>query len=99
MTWNSPAPMATPGAISTFVSMGWNLRLAALNGSVTRVTDSMIPMDSSSDTSTREVSPMRPTMVASEPLEMLTSSPLPSSQLTRFSSWCSVVPGLMTAIM
>ncbi len=64
-----PPPMrAFP--TSMMVSLGWNFRLACLNGSETRLTVSTISRLFKRSMSTRLVSPTRPRMVTSAPSEM-----------------------------
>ena len=66
MTLKVPAPTRTSPTATT-VSSGWNRRLAALYGSVIRLTSSTASLASSVSISTREVSPIRPITVVCVP--------------------------------
>ena len=82
-----PPPILTlfsPSPISTIVSAGWKRRLAHLNGSLMRVTDSMMSRPLSRSGSILLVSPIRPITVWNCPSLICTSTPWPLIQLIRF---------------
>ena len=83
-----PPPIFTrfsPLPATTTVSSGWKLRFALLNGSVMRVTRSIISSPASRSMSILRVSPMRPSTVCISPSETCTLTFCDSSQCIRLS--------------
>ncbi len=99
MTWKLPPPILTPWPQSTTVSSGWNLRLAFLKGSETRLTWSMMSIDSSRNGSMRVVSPMMPTIVSFSPLDTFVLNPRSSIHRTKWSSCSGVAESFTIAII
>ena len=88
---------ASPAA--TTVSSGWNLRLAALYGSDTRLTSSTMSLARTASTSTLEVSPMMPTMVIWVPVLQWQDKPMDSMPPISSSTLCRSASGFNTIII
>ena len=95
-----PPPMTDPFPRSITVSSGWNLRLAFLYGSCTRLTLCTISWAAMDSMSTAEVSPSRPSTVECSPYQALTFTLFSFSRSAEKSSTCrGVTPGLSTMII